>query len=472
MYSRRRANLLVVDDDRGIVRHICGKLEQAGHNTKGCISGKEAIALMGDQRPDLVVLDLMLADMPGIELIHRMQRDGHTPPFIIITGQGDEKVAVELMKLGAEDYLVKDGEFLELVPMVVARALDRTRQVSKLAQAESALTQQLALSTAILDTCGALIVVLDHNGLVVRFNPACESATGHNADDMLGHPIWDRLIFEEDVESCQQMLARLRAGQFPFQHVGRLKTRAAEERWISWSNTAIQNPSGRVEYIILTGIDLTDRKLLEKQSIRISEQERQRIGQDLHDGICQRLAGIEFMTQALHSKLSERKITESETVKEISRLVRDTLHETRNLAHGLNPVEIREEGLMLALENLCASAENMFRVKARFQCSGDASVGDNLIALHYYRIAQEAVSNAIRHGKAKEIDVTLNKTDSRLTLGVSDDGIGFKGPDRNNAGMGLKIMEYRASVIGASVSVQNKKPTGTQVFCSVRLRSQ
>ena len=468
---RRQARVLIAGDDK-FTANVAARLNDAGHATETSHSGSGTHQAFATNRPDLLILNLMLSDIPGVHLIEQLKDKGPLPPVIVVADQGDERAAVEFMRLGAEDYLIKDGEFMELLPMVVARALDRNRQVSKLALAERALTQQLALSTAILDTCGALIVVLDQTGNIVRFNPACERATGYGADETLGRPVWEMIVSDEDIESFQQMLAKLRAGQFPYEQIGRLKTRSGEERWISWSNTAIQNPAGKVDYIILTGIDLTDRKTLEKQSIRISEQERQRIGQDLHDGICQRLAGIEFMSQTLHSKLSERKVTEASNAKEISKLVRDTLHETRSLAHGLNPVEIKEEGLMLALENLCASAESMFRTKARLRCDGDVSVGDNLVALHYYRIAQEAVSNAIRHGKAKHIDVSLRRTDDRLTLSVVDDGIGIAGADRGNSGMGLKIMEYRASVIGASVSIQKKKPSGTRVTCSVRLRAR
>jgi signal transduction histidine kinase len=343
-----RANLptvLVVDDDRGLVRLVEKALQREGLLTAGALSGHEAIQWLQQHQPDLMLLDLHLQDVQGKDLLERLRQLKRAVPFIVITGQGDERVAVEMMKGGAMDYLVKDANFLQFVPEVVRRTLARLEQERKLAEMEET------------------------------------------------------------------------------------------------------------------------RKRLEKEILQISELEQRRIGQDLHDGLCQHLAGIELMSQALEQRLASQRNENASRAADIARHVRDSIAQTRSLARGLSPVELDENGLMSALQQLAASVQNLFQVKCDFRCEIPVLVPDNVMATHLFRIAQEAVSNAIKHGKAKRIQIALTPHEDKLTLAISDNGHGF--PNEPGKGMGLRIMNYRAGMLGGALSVRNEKNDGASVICSV-----
>ncbi|MBU6402779.1 MAG: PAS domain S-box protein, partial [Verrucomicrobia bacterium] len=361
---------------------------------------------------------------------------------------------------------VKDRQFLELVPTVVRHALEQLDRERRLAAAEEALKREHAFISAVLDTAGALVVVLDHQGHVVRFNRACEQTTGYRFEEVKGKPFWDLFIVPEELETVKAVFARLAAGHFPSQHENYWRTRAGQLRSITWSNTVLPGPHGAVDYIISTGLDVTDRKRLEREILQISELEQRRIGQDLHDGLCQHLAGIEFMSQGLQQKLASKSKTEAAGAAEITKLVREGIAHTRDLARGLSPVVLESEGLMSALQELADHTAKRFHVQCRFACEVPVLVPDNAVATHLYRITQEAVGNAVKHGRARRIEIHLSAGPDRLTLAVKDNGAGLPEALPRPGGMGLRIMQYRAGMIGAALTIQRLTEGGTVVACA------
>jgi signal transduction histidine kinase len=213
--------------------------------------------------------------------------------------------------------------------------------------------------------------------------------------------------------------------------------------------------------------DITERKRLEREILEISDRERRRIGQDLHDGLCQHLAGIELMSQVLQQKLAGKSKPDSARAAEIARHVREAISQTRSLARGLSPVTLESEGLASALRELASNAEKMFGVSCRVECADDPPNLAVAMATHLYRIAQEAVSNGIKHGKATQVEICLETNKERLKLSVRDNGSGLpKIPPRTD-GMGLRIMRYRAGMVGGILSIEPAAPGGTLVECTV-----
>ncbi|MFN7141355.1 MAG: GAF domain-containing sensor histidine kinase, partial [Limisphaerales bacterium] len=208
-----------------------------------------------------------------------------------------------------------------------------------------------------------------------------------------------------------------------------------------------------------------ERIRLQKEILEISSREQRRLGQTLHDGICQHLAGISFLTEILADKLDEKKQAEAIEARKICNLIDDALIQTRGIARGLFPVQLEENGLVSALQELAFNTENLFKVPCTFECKDPVLLNDNALAEHLYYIAHEALMNAIKHSQAKRIWITLRSGEKHNVLIIRDDGRGMAAQNGNGKGMGLHIMNYRAQMIGAQLTIEAQLNNGTTVTC-------
>jgi signal transduction histidine kinase len=210
------------------------------------------------------------------------------------------------------------------------------------------------------------------------------------------------------------------------------------------------------------------RERLEQQLLEISERERRRIGQDLHDGLGQLIAAARLHCEATAHRLAMERLPAARDVTQVVRLLADAVDQTRRIARGLHPVHAGDEGLMAALGELADSVTAMSRVSCRFLCRQRVPVRDHGVATHLYRIAQEAVNNAVRHGRPRHIRIGLSSANGGVCLRIEDDGRGLPAPAKAGGGLGLSIMKYRASVIGATMAIGPRRGGGTVVTCEWR----
>jgi signal transduction histidine kinase len=198
----------------------------------------------------------------------------------------------------------------------------------------------------------------------------------------------------------------------------------------------------------------------------VSEREQRRIGEDLHDGLCQHLAGTAIAGQVLRQKLTTQRLPEAADAQRIVELIQEGVLLSRRSAKGLHPVEFDAGGLMLALEEFADTTSKLFRISCRFECESPVLVHDGETAEHMYRIVQEAVRNAINHGNARNIVIRLDTVEDGQELRIEDDGVGM--PDvLSTEGMGLRIMQNRALVTGGTFRMQRRPGGGTIVCCSL-----
>jgi signal transduction histidine kinase len=210
---------------------------------------------------------------------------------------------------------------------------------------------------------------------------------------------------------------------------------------------------------------------LEREIVHISEDEQRRIGQDLHDGLCQQLAALSCAASSLQDDLEKLNLKEeSSAATSLSKLLQDATIHARDLAHELVPAHVAQVGLVLALESLADTVNRLLRIECVFERHGDRKNFTEEEAGHLYRIAQEAINNATRHGKAKKILISLHNDDNGTTLQILDDGIGMSENAPNGRGMGLNIMRYRARQTGNELEIIRPTSGGTLVSCRPTLR--
>ena len=453
--------ILVVDDDQGLLRLIRKALEREGFEAVTAASGEEALEWLKHNEAGLLLLDLKLQDLDGKELIRRISEQGTIPPFIIITGQGDERVAVEMMKRGARDYLVKDVEFLQFVPEVVRHVLEQVETERRLAAAE----EQVNLIRSVVQQGFSAVLIASANRespRVLYINPAFSNLTGHSPGEVIGKPLSE---LPEWNAIQQQIQADHPENDHFVEQVSSYQS-AGGERWAEWRIGPVKDKSGRLTHWLLILHDITERRRLEKEILEINDRVLRSIGQDLHDGLCQQLAGIELMSQALQQRIAARSKADASRIGAIAGHVRDAISHTRLMARGLSPVTLDSEGLMSALQELAGNTEKIFGIDCNFECDPPVLVEDNAVATHLFRIAQEAVTNAIKHGRAKKVRIALTLEDSSIVLRIKDDGGGVPTPVPAS-GMGLRIMNSRAGMIGGILSIANNAEGGACVACTV-----
>lgn len=207
---------------------------------------------------------------------------------------------------------------------------------------------------------------------------------------------------------------------------------------------------------------------LEQQIIEVSEYEQQRIGRDLHDGLCQCLAAIGCAATSLKLDLEQRGLDKlAKQAAEIEKLLDESVKQARNLSHGLVPVQLDEAGLPAALQELAASTSRLLAMDCTFEFAGENGFTHPGKATHLYRIAQEAINNARKHGKAQNVEVRLSANSNAMSLSITDDGTGFSKTEKAANGVGVSIMRYRANVVGGEFEIEDRPSGGTVVSCTV-----
>ncbi|MHA3771700.1 sensor histidine kinase [Verrucomicrobiota bacterium sgz303538] len=276
-----------------------------------------------------------------------------------------------------------------------------------------------------------------------------------------------KLIHSDDREMVQVCLDRVIKGTERSYCIDyRICWPDGSVRWLAARGNTMRDKNGEPVSLAGTVVDITERKLLERELIEASNREQRRLGQDLHDDIGQWLTAIHLESRALLLRLQSKSEADAAQAEKIASNAREALERTRMLARGMMPAVIESGGLAAALRELAANSERIFDARCNCHCE-EVAVRDPEAALQLYRIAQEAISNAIRHGKATEVLVYLEALeDSRARLVIRDNGHGIRLPLPRNSGLGLRIMQYRAGLLGAHVDIHPVESGGTEVVCS------
>ncbi len=299
------------------------------------------------------------------------------------------------------------------------------------------------------------------DGYFKRLNPAWTTSLGWSIKDLLGKPFVD-FVHVDDRERTLAEVATLVDGKPAILFENRYRHADGCYRWLQWN--ARSRPSQHRIYA--TARDVTRRKRLEREVLEAVDRERERLGREMHDGLCQTLAGVAALSASLARKLaaSGRSIGSARAA-EINKLLKDTIGDARDMARGLDPIGRDAAGLVGALETHAVNVQHLFGVACHAACDQGPARLHREVEIQLFRIAQEAVNNAIVHGRAGLIDISLNCEDHAGILSVKDNGIGLPQDAFQSNGMGLRTMVYRARLINATLKVRRREAGGTAVTC-------
>jgi len=348
---------------------------------------------------------------------------------------------------------------LTFIPVFPGTVVVHTEDVTERRAAEQALRDAEARNRALLDANPDIIFRIDSGGRYLDVSVSPQTKFPYAPEDLVGRQMSDFFSEEFAREHLEHVHKAIDTGEMQIWE-SRLKVGRSnvefEARYVR---------SGPAEAVVMVR-DITERLALEREVISVGERERRRIARDLHDGLGQHLTGLSLALQDLSRRLADDGSPYAASVRGITVMSQDAIAETRRIAGSLAPSFSSETGLAAALTGLGKNVADYAGVNCRVHCEHGDDVHDVEFATHLYRIAQEAVNNALKHADASDIDIYYGRDGGSFYLKVVDNGIGIPDASERVAGLGLKSMNYRARMIGARLEVSRGAKGGTQVLCA------
>ncbi len=323
---------------------------------------------------------------------------------------------------------------------------------------------RLRTQAVILDTMREGVALVTDDGRVEFTNPAFDRMFGRTPGEMTGTSVLD-LFYGRQVPS---------AGAYPeglfrsLSHIGRrdMLFRRRDGSQFTGEVVSVEMELSAEKRILVVVQDVSERKKLESEIIEIANRERRRLGADLHDGLGQELTGISLMLRSLAKRAAFAEFVEAPELNEIIALVNHAIQSSRKMALGISPVTLERGGLLPALESLIAWSRDSYNIDVNLRLSirSPLLIGES-VAAHLYLIVQEAINNAVRHGRARTVLVSMRTNRMFVSLSIFDDGVGIAEHPARGRGMGLKLMQYRAAVIGGAMRIKPARDGGTRIRC-------
>jgi len=347
---------------------------------------------------------------------------------------------------------------LAWVGILRRRVRKQTAIILRQLQSEAALKDRYE---NLFENASDMVFTHDPEGNLTSVNKTGEQILGRSRNDILSRNLIS-FVAEDQREEVREWLEQVvKSGEMATAEWDFIN--AANQRMRLEISSLLVRRAGGTPEVESVARDITERIRLEREILETSNREQRRIGHDLHDGVCQQLAAIAYRVDILGDQLQERGVPESSETVRIGGLLNEAIQQTRGVARGLFPVRLAESGLESALEELAVNLNNLFKIQCHFSSVKPGPELDSTSSLHLYYIAQEAAFNAVRHGKATQVNITISGGKGRFTLEIQDNGTGFQLPLTDSAGMGIRIMRYRARVIGATLNLKSQLNQGTQI---------
>lgn len=437
---------LGVQDEHGFVNYVNDRMCQ----------------MTGYSRQDLIgrsAMDLMLEEYRGVWLDNLIRRQDHYDPYEVAWRK----------KSGEIIYTIVSPKPLYDPKGRYAGTFAIFTDITERKKAEVAIrNSEEKFAKAFRSSPDAMTISSLKDGRFIDVNDTFLRITGHRREETIDHTSVELNVWPSEDYRCD-LIAKLQDRGCLQNEEVIFRPKSGEERMGIYSADLIE--LGGETCIISVFADVTQQKRLEREILEISERERRQIGQDLHDDLQQHLIGIEAMGKLLTNRLDVHHSQEADISRDIVDLIRKAITKTRSLARGLCPIYLDENTLEPAIREFAAHIRDIFGVSCRVFIGKSVSIKDNITAAHLYQIIQESVNNAVRHGRATSIEIRMVLQNHLLRLSIADNGTGIPDENGKKKGLGLKIMNHRARMIGGEMAVQKNSKGGATIQCLVKLKS-
>lgn len=324
---------------------------------------------------------------------------------------------------------------------------------------------------AILETAADAIVTIDQDGLILSFNRAASRMFGYLPGEVIGKNVSILMPSPYREQHDGYIHRYLKSGNARIIGIGREVAGQRRDGSVFPMDLAVSEVANQQKRAFVGIIrDISERKYMEKALVTASENERREIGRDLHDALGQIITGISLLAKSLAKKISANDPGLAAEAESIATLSMEAMSEAKRLAYGAFPTELERQGLLAALTQMAETARRLYKVEAIFHGPARWESLAPDAELHLYRIAQESVANAIKHGRPRRVVIGLSRDRDSLILSVTDDGSGLPPKrDPTRISMGLDIMRHRAGLLGGTFSIASVKEGGTEVRCCIPL---
>ncbi len=452
------ANLMEIVLSDADIPYISQRVETRG----------EFIAAIQDFSPDLILADYHLPAFNGLDALTLAQQTCPDAPFIIVTGALGEERAVECIKNGATDFLLKDN--MSRLPQAVLRALREGREKFKRKKAE----RERKRLTDILEATTDFVGISDSKGQLVYINQMWRVMLGLGPEDSIEglkledfHPPQSSKILLNEV-----LPKAAEKGMWSWETV--MLNKQDEEIPVSQVLIAHKRLTGEVEFFSTIVRDITDLKEAKDRAIRAivkgEDQERKRIAREIHDSLGQTLTAASLNLDAIKQDLSGLNDRTNQLFQTAFQLINSAIRESREISHNLMPKVIEDFGLIPALENLLNKIQQVTEIELVFYHNVCTQRLDYDIELNLFRITQEAINNILKHAQASKVSIQLIEYEGELIYTIEDDGKGFEveATKKDSAGIGLMSIKNRVVSIGGKLSIESAPDKGTVIAIEVK----
>lgn len=420
-------HILVIEDNDGVAELISEKLHECGYTTHNVSSGKAAVSYLKEVKADMVILDYSLPDMDGKEIIAAVKAASIVmPPFIVSTGRGDEQLAVDMMKLGAYDYMIKDKSLISRLPETLGRLGHEIKRDEELRKAQLALRESEERFRNFVEKASDFFVKLSVDGHIKYSSPNWQRHMGFSPEELSRITIFD-LVHPDDKQRMEKQITEIiQAENMHFASEYRVQHKNGE-----WKCHAVKGYSVKENHMFFVNCiarDVTEERMAVKKFaravFRAEEQEKNKFAEVLHEGIGPLVSAIKMSMERIRSmgKFDEKEI---KVIDYCNDLVDDAVTSVRNLANDLRPNLINDFGLIKAIASHVSKLKEQSGPDVKFLVADNIPKLDKETSIILYRVLTRLIVNSVKYSKADRIQLELKMKDTLLVIEYSDNGEGF-----------------------------------------------